>query len=98
MEIGRRCLIAAQTGISGSTSVGDNVMMGGQVGVADNIVIASGVILAASTRVGFDLRKPGRYGGTPAMPMREWFRSIAAVRRIARRGLTEDGELKGGGE
>jgi UDP-3-O-[3-hydroxymyristoyl] glucosamine N-acyltransferase len=99
VQIGRRCLIAAQTGISGSTVVGDYVMMGGQVGVSDNIVIADGVMIAASSRVGYSLRKTARYGGTPAMPVREWFREIAALRRLARRGAGKsDGEADGGEE
>jgi len=95
VQIGRRCLIAAQTGISGSTVVGDHVMMGGQVGVADNISIVDGVMLAASSRVGFDLRTAGRYGGTPAMPFREWFKTITVLRRLARRGgaaLRDEGD------
>jgi UDP-3-O-[3-hydroxymyristoyl] glucosamine N-acyltransferase len=95
VQIGRNCLIAAQTGISGSTIVGDHVMMGGQVGVSDNVVIADGVMIAASSRVGYSLWKPARYGGTPAMPVREWFREIAALRRLARRGREPD-ESEGG--
>ena len=98
VQIGRRCLIAAQTGISGSTTVGDYVMMGGQVGVSDNLVIADGVMIAASSRVGYSLRKTARYGGTPAMPVREWFREIAAVRRLARRGAPTSDEPEGGEE
>jgi UDP-3-O-[3-hydroxymyristoyl] glucosamine N-acyltransferase len=70
--------------------VGDYVMMGGQVGVSDNLVIADGVMIAASSRVGYSLRKTARYGGTPAMPVREWFREIAAVRRLARRGKPDE--------
>ena len=95
VQIGRNCLIAGQTGISGSTIVGDHVMMGGQVGVSDNLVIADGVMIAASSRVGYSLLKTARYGGTPAMPVRQWFREIAAVRRLARRGCAPD-ETDGG--
>lgn len=98
VQIGRNCLIAAQTGISGSTIVGDHVIMGGQVGVSDNLVIADGVMIAASSRVGYSLWKAARYGGTPAMPVREWFREIAALRRLARRGGTAPDEIEGGGE
>jgi UDP-3-O-[3-hydroxymyristoyl] glucosamine N-acyltransferase len=98
VQIGRRCLIAAQTGISGSTIVGDYVMMGGQVGVSDNLVIADGVMIAASSRVGYSLRKTARYGGTPAMPVREWFREIAALRRLARRGAAAPHDAEGGEE
>ena len=40
-------MIAAQSGISGSTKLGKNVMMGGQVGTAGHIIIADGVKIAA---------------------------------------------------
>ena len=41
-EIGRHCVMAAFTGISGSVTVGDYVMMGGRVGIADNVTIGVG--------------------------------------------------------
>src|SRR2546427_504931 len=39
VRIGRHCVIAAQTGISGSAEVGDYVVMGGQVGLGDHVRI-----------------------------------------------------------
>ena len=68
VEIGRRCLLAAQTGISGSSVVGDYVMMGGQVGVADNMNIGTGASIAASAGVAWDIPAGKKYGGTPAEP------------------------------
>ena len=47
-EIGRHCVMAAFTGISGSVTVGDYVMMGGRVGIADNVTIGAGAMLAAA--------------------------------------------------
>jgi UDP-3-O-[3-hydroxymyristoyl] glucosamine N-acyltransferase len=86
VEIGRRCLIAAQTGISGSAVVGDYVMMGGQVGIADNLSIGTGSAIAASSGVAWDVPAGKKYGGTPAEPTRDWMRGVSALRRLARRG------------
>ncbi len=44
-------LIAAQTGIGGSTTVGDNTMIGGHCGVADNIHIGKDVKMGGKTGV-----------------------------------------------
>jgi UDP-3-O-[3-hydroxymyristoyl] glucosamine N-acyltransferase len=85
-SIGRHCVLASQTGISGSVKVGDYVMMGGQVGVADHFTIGDGAMLAARSGVITDVPAGARYNGWPAQPAREWLRSMAWLRRVARRG------------
>ena len=50
-EIGNNTVIAAQTGVSGSTKIGKNVMIGGQAGLAGHIAIADGVKIAGRTGV-----------------------------------------------
>lgn len=50
-EVGENTVIAAQTGISGSTKIGKNVMVGGQVGFAGHISIADGIKIAAQSGV-----------------------------------------------
>lgn len=49
--MGPYCLIAAQTGISGSSELGRNVVLGGQVGVADHIKLGDFVMAAGKTGV-----------------------------------------------
>ena len=51
VEIGNNTVIAAQTGISGSSKIGKNVMVGGQVGFAGHISIADGIKIAAQSGV-----------------------------------------------
>ena len=82
--IGRHCVLAAQTGISGSVQVGDYVMMGGQVGIADHLTIGDGAMLAARSGVTSDVPAGARYNGWPAQPSREWLRGVSWVRRMAR--------------
>lgn len=80
--IGRHCVIVAQTGISGSTELGDFVAIGGQAGLLGHIKIGAGAQIAASSRVRDDVPAGARWGGTPAKPMREWFRELTAVKKL----------------
>ena len=89
--VGRHCLIASQTGISGSVKIGDFVIMGGQAGIADHVTIGSRVMLAGQAGVGTDIPDGERWGGTPAIPAREWMQGFAALRRLARRGSKTEG-------
>ena len=85
VSIGRHCIIVAQTGISGSAILEDYVILGGQVGVVGHLVIGEGSQIAASSNVATDVPPGSRWGGTPAKPMREWFREITAVKGLASR-------------
>jgi UDP-3-O-[3-hydroxymyristoyl] glucosamine N-acyltransferase len=81
--IGRHCIIVAQTGISGSAELGDFVALGGQVGVVGHVRIGAGAQIAASSNVRADVPPGVRWGGTPAKPVRLWFRELTLLRRLA---------------
>jgi len=83
--IGRHCVLAAHTGISGSCTIGDYVMMGGRVGLSDNVSIGDGVMLAAGSGVMSNIPPGEKWGGSPAQPAREWLKANAALRRLTRR-------------
>ena len=83
VEIGRHCVLVAQVGLSGSSKLEDFVAIGGQSGVAGHITIGMGAQIAAVSVVNDDLAPGGRYGGTPAKPVKQWFREITAVKRLA---------------
>jgi UDP-3-O-[3-hydroxymyristoyl] glucosamine N-acyltransferase len=95
VEIGRHCVLAAHTGISGSCTIGDYVMMGGRVGLADNITVGAGAMIGAAAGVMTDVPAGEKWVGVPAMPMKEFFRGVAAVRKLA--GQTPDGTKGTGG-
>jgi UDP-3-O-[3-hydroxymyristoyl] glucosamine N-acyltransferase len=86
VSIGRHCLIAGQVGISGSSQVGDFVMMGGQVGLADHVTVGAGAMLGAQSGYMHDVPAGSRWLGSPALPARDFFRGVAALRRLARGG------------
>lgn len=83
--IGRHCVIVAQTGISGSTELDDFVALGGQVGLLGHIKIGAGAQIAASSNVRADVPAGARWGGTPAKPLRLWFRELTLLQKLAER-------------
>ena len=81
--IGRHCVIVAQVGIAGSTTVEDFAAIGGQVAVRGHVRIGAGAQIAATSGVNGDVPAGARWGGIPARPMREWFREIHALKKLA---------------
>ena len=83
VEIGCNTVIAAQTGISGSTKVGRNVMIGGQVGTAGHIYIADGSKIAGQSGVTKSIKHPnGSFNGTPAADFSSSLRIQAHARNL----------------
>lgn len=83
VEVGENTVIAAQTGISGSTKIGKNCMVGGQVGFAGHIVIADEVKIGAQAGVGGSITKPGSIVlGAPAIDISRFKRSIAVFNNL----------------
>jgi UDP-3-O-[3-hydroxymyristoyl] glucosamine N-acyltransferase len=83
--IGRHCVIVAQVGIAGSTTIEDYAAIGGQVAIKGHVRIGKGAQIAATSGVNGDVPPGARWGGTPARPMREWFREITALKKLASR-------------
>jgi len=83
VEIGENTVIAAQTGISGSTKIGKNCMIGGQVGIVGHLVIADGVMIAAQSGVGKSITEENSIvEGSPAFGIRNYQRSYVHFRRL----------------
>jgi UDP-3-O-[3-hydroxymyristoyl] glucosamine N-acyltransferase len=81
--IGEHTVMAALTGVSGSTQVGSHVVMGGQVGLAGHLRIGDRVTLATRTGVMEDIPEPGTYWGSPSTDMASEMKNVAAYRRLA---------------
>ncbi len=82
--IGRHCVIVAQTGISGSTELGDYVVMGGQSGTVGHIKVGSGAQIAGTSHPKEDVPAGARVGGTPARPLKQWAKELALLARMAK--------------
>ena len=81
--IGENTVIAAQTGISGSTKTGKNCMIGGQVGIIGHLDIADGVMIAAQSGIGKSIKEEKSvHEGSPAFAYRDYQRSYIHFRRL----------------
>jgi UDP-3-O-[3-hydroxymyristoyl] glucosamine N-acyltransferase len=87
VEIGEDVVIAAQTGISGSSRIGSGAIIGGQVGIAERVEVEPGAILGAQSGVPNDKVIRGKgvvFWGTPARPINDYLKQIATLARLAR--------------
>jgi UDP-3-O-[3-hydroxymyristoyl] glucosamine N-acyltransferase len=83
VEIGENTVIAAQTGISGSTKIGKNCMFGGQVGFAGHIKIADGTQIGAQAGILGDIKKENTaLIGTPAIGIKNFFKSSVIFKNL----------------
>ncbi len=81
--VGENTVIAAQSGISGSTKLGKNCMIGGQVGIIGHLTIADEVKIAAQSGIGRSIKEKGAIvEGSPAFNIRDYQRSYVHFRRL----------------
>jgi UDP-3-O-[3-hydroxymyristoyl] glucosamine N-acyltransferase len=85
VRIGKRVVIAAQTGISGSTVIEDDCVIGGQVGMGDHARVLSGAIIGSQAGIlPGKIVRAGVWWGTPVQPLDEYKRQNAHVKGLAR--------------
>jgi UDP-3-O-[3-hydroxymyristoyl] glucosamine N-acyltransferase len=83
--LGRNVIIAAQTGISGSSIIEDGAILGGQVGLGEHAHVGPGVILGGGAGVlsHKKVRGPGQvFWGRPARPLKQYLRDLARLSRL----------------
>ena len=83
VEVGNHTVIAAQTGVSGSTKIGKNVMIGGQAGIAGHIQIADGTKVNGKSGVTKTIKKTNTaVTGNPAYDFNASMKSQAALKNL----------------
>jgi len=83
VEISENTVIAAQTGISGSTKIGKNCILAGQVGISGHISIADEVTIGAQSGVSNNIKEGGiTILGSPAFDIKESKKSIIIFRQL----------------
>lgn len=81
--IGENTVIAAQSGISGSTKIGKNCMIGGQVGIVGHIQIADGTQIGAQSGVSKTIKNKGTVlRGSPAQDLKSQLKLEALIRQL----------------
>jgi len=83
VEIDENTVMAAQTGIAGSTKIGRNCMFGGQVGITGHIRIANGTKIAAQSGIISDIKEENTILlGSPAYDHKQYFKSFILFRKL----------------
>jgi UDP-3-O-[3-hydroxymyristoyl] glucosamine N-acyltransferase len=84
VQIGAHTVVAAQTGISGSSVLGHHVIVGGQVGIADHCTLEDGAVAGAQAGIptGKTIRGGQVVWGTPARPLQKFKEQYAWFARL----------------
>lgn len=93
VEIGENTVIAAQTGIAGSTKIGKNCMIGGQVGIAGHLTIGNNVRIQAQSGVGRNIKDNEILQGSPTFGYNDFSKSYVHFKNLPKI-VTEIEELK----
>jgi UDP-3-O-[3-hydroxymyristoyl] glucosamine N-acyltransferase len=81
-KVGRHNLFVALVGLAGSVTTGDYVALGGQVGVAGHLSIGDRARVAATSGVMHSIPPDGKWGGAPAQPLKQAFRTHAYLQQL----------------
>lgn len=83
VRLGKNTVIAALTGVSGSTQVGENCMIAGQVGIAGHLEIANRTGIGAQAGIIKSIKQEGtNIVGSPAIDVKDYFKSYAVFKKL----------------
>lgn len=82
VEIGENTVIAAQTGVAGSTKIGKHCIIGGQVGISGHIVIGNNVRIQAQSGVTKNMKDDEMIQGTPAFSYNDFSKSYVHFKNL----------------
>ncbi|WP_108397435.1 UDP-3-O-(3-hydroxymyristoyl)glucosamine N-acyltransferase [Devosia submarina] len=83
-RIGRNCLVAAMSGLSGTTVLEDGVLLGGGVGTSGHLTIGAGSVVHGRAAVTKDWPAGSKLAGAPAQDIRDFWRELATTRKLAK--------------
>ncbi|MDB5473103.1 MAG: lpxD [Devosia sp.] len=83
-RIGRNCLIAAMSGLSGTTTLEDGVLLGGGVGTSGHLTVGAGSVVHGRAAVTKDWPPGSKLAGAPAQDIRDFWRELATTRKLAK--------------
>jgi UDP-3-O-[3-hydroxymyristoyl] glucosamine N-acyltransferase len=80
--VGEYCIIVAQTGLAGSSTLGNGVTMAAQSGVGNHAKVGDGVIAAGRAGITDDISPGSVVSGFPAIDHKADLRQTAALRQL----------------
>lgn len=86
VRIGKACVLVAQSGIAGSTVLEDQVVLAAQAGVAGHLRVGTGARIGGQAGVMADVHPRADVVGSPAQPVKAFFKEVAIIRRWVRNG------------
>jgi UDP-3-O-[3-hydroxymyristoyl] glucosamine N-acyltransferase len=92
VRLGRCCVLVSQSGVSGSTVIEDFVMLGGQAGITGHLHLGKGAKIGAQAGVMADVPAGAVVVGSPSQPLKEFFRQMAVLKRLAARRPSSEGK------
>jgi UDP-3-O-[3-hydroxymyristoyl] glucosamine N-acyltransferase len=75
-------MLCGQVGLAGSTKIGSDCILAGQVGTSGHLTVGDGAVITAQSGVPNDVPPRLLYSGYPAVPNREWLKTMAALNRL----------------
>ncbi len=82
VEVGQDCFLIAQTGVAGSTKIGNHVIFAGQTGCTGHITVGDNAVFAGKSGIVGNMPGNQVYAGFPARPHMEWSRTQAYIKRL----------------
>lgn len=82
VQIGPACIIVAQAGVAGSSTLGRAVTMGAQSGVSGHVEIGEGALIYGQAGVMSEVPAGQKVAGTPAVPSAEFFKTVVRVSKL----------------
>ncbi|MBU3011714.1 UDP-3-O-(3-hydroxymyristoyl)glucosamine N-acyltransferase [Polaribacter vadi] len=82
VEIGKNTVIAALTGVAGSTKIGENCMIGGQVGIAGHLTLGNNLQIQAQSGISKNLKDGLKVQGTPAFNYGDYFKAYVHFKNL----------------
>ncbi|MGE4313610.1 MAG: UDP-3-O-(3-hydroxymyristoyl)glucosamine N-acyltransferase [Pseudobdellovibrionaceae bacterium] len=86
VKTGKGCIIVSQSGVAGSTELGNFVALGGQAGLAGHLKVGDGAQIAAKTGLMSNVAAGETYMGSPGMPRNEYLRQLASLKKLGKKG------------
>lgn len=82
VQVGASTFMCGQSGVAGSSTIGDHCILAGQVGVSGHIEVAPHTIFGAQTGVPKTITKSGYYEGSPAIDAMQWRKAVVGFKQL----------------